>query len=573
VNNRLWSWLSALKICSIALIAALTLTTHVPEVRAQTGEMKPVLMLTVSAYDELKKDINFLGSLAGQPDMASSFEPFILGFTEGLEKDKPLGVLVQSDGMNFGGAICLPIKDLATFVGNLKAFGVTTADAGNGITQISGSGQTLFGKEASGWTFLSMMPQMLENLPADPGAAFAALVDEYDLGVRAHVQNVPEPYRQMAVQQLRAGMDAGMKPMPEESDEQFQGRKALATAQVEQLERAINEIDQLTFGLSIDSEQQRTFLDFVYTAVAGTQLADQLAVLGNPTTNFAGFFQPEAAGMMMVASKINESDIAQTKQMFEALRNQMQAGIDESDELPSDEAKEIVKSACNDFMEAMMATIEAGMMDMGAVAKVSPEALTVVAGGFIGDPAKIESGLKKLSELSKEKPDMPPIKWNADSHKGVTFHTVSVPTPADEEEPRKLFGETIDFAIGIGKESVYFAMGRECLATAKKVIDDSAADPGKSVAPMELSFSVGQILNTIAAFDADDPVLKTVADTLKTEAVGRDHVRIIAQPIENGLRTRFEAEEGVMRAIGVGVMASKMQAMGAQQQQPAGAVQ
>jgi hypothetical protein len=577
VKNRPGRWQSACKTCSLALVVALATSVVAPPLLAQTaqvqtGEMKPVVLATLSGYDAIKKDINFLGSLAGQPEIASQFEPFILGFTQGLEKDKPLGVLIQSDGMNFGGAICVPIKDLATFVGNLKAFGVTTADAGNGVTQITASGQTLFGKNEGGWTFLSMMPQMLESLPADPAAAFKSLTDEYDLGIRAHVQNVPEPYRQMAVQQLKAGMEAGMKKMPEETDEQFQARTALANSQVEQLQRMINEIDQFTFGLSVDSEQQRTFMDFVYTAVAGSQLADQLKTLGDPKTNYAGFFQPDAAGMMMVASQVNESDKAQTKQMVEALRTQMTNAVDQDDDLPSDAAKEAVKAACNDFIDALVATVEAGMMDFGAVANVSPEGLTVVAGGFVGDPAKVESGLKKLAEVGKEQPDMPAITWGAESHAGINFHTMSVPTPANEEDSKKLFGDTIDIAVGIGEKSVYFAMGKDNIAAAKKVIDESAANPGKSVAPMELSVSVGQILSTAAAFKPEDETLKMVADTLKSEAQGRDHVKILAQPVENGLRTRFEVEEGVMRAIGVGVKAQQAQAMGAQQL-PAGAAQ
>ena len=561
------------KFFSIALIASFALSAVAGTVRAQaTTEMKPVVLITLAGYDALKQDVNFIGSLAGQPELASQFEPFILGFTQGLEKDQPLGVLIQSDGMNFGGAICLPIKDLATFVGNLKAFGVTTADAGNGITQITANGQTLFGKNEGGWTFLSMMPQMLEGLPADPVAAFKSLVDEYDLGIRANVQNIPEPYRQMAMQQLRAGMEAGMKRKPDETDEQYQARTALANGQVEQLERMIKEIDQFTFGLSIDGDQQRAFIDFIYTAVAGTQLADQLKTMQDTKTNFAGFFQPDAAGMMMTASTVNESDVAQTKQMVESLRSQIANAIDEQDDLDSEADKENVKAACNDFIDALVATIEAGKMDMGAVANVSPEAVTVVAGGFIADPAKVEAGLKKLAEVAKSKPDHPAPKWSAESHAGVTFHTLSVPTPK-EEEAMKLFGETIDFAVGIGKDSVYFAMGRDCLTAAKKVIDDSAASPGKSIAPMELSISVGQIINTIAAFETEDQVLQAVAETLKTEAVGRDHVKIVAQPVENGLRTRFEAEEGVMRAIGVAVKASQMQAMGAAHGVPAGAVE
>jgi hypothetical protein len=554
----------------LAFVGALATSAITPALQAQTGEMKPVILATLSGYDALKKDINFLGSLAGQPELASQFEPFILGFTQGLEKDKPLGVLIQSDGMNFGGAICVPIKDLATFVANLKAFGVTTADAGNGITQITANNQTLFGKNEGGWTFLSMMPQMLEGLPADPGAAFKGLTDVYDLGIRAHVQNIPEPYRQMAIQQVKAGIDAGMKKMPEETDEQFQARKAMATAQFEQIQRMINEVDQFTFGLAVDSEQQRTFLDFVYTAVAGTQLADQLKALGDTKTNFAGFFQPDATGMMMVASQVNESDKAQTKQMVEALRTQMATAIDEDDDIATESAKEAFKAAGNDFIDALVSTVESGTLDFGSVVNVSPEGLTVVGGGFVGDPAKVESGLKKLAEAGKEQPDMPPINWGAEKHAGVTFHTLSIPTPANEEEPKKLFGETIDIAIGIGEKSVYFALGKDNLTAVKKVIDDSKANPGKSVAPMELSVSVGQILYTVAAFKPDAS-LQQVAETLKSETQGRDHVKILAQPVDNGLRTRFEVEEGVMRAIGVAIKAQQAQAMG--HPLPAGAAQ
>lgn len=572
MKNRPGQWHAVWKTCSVALVVALTSSVATPMVQAQTGDMKPVVLATLSGYDALKKDINFLGSLAGQPELASQFEPFILGFTQGLEKDKPLGVLVQSDGMNFGGAICVPIKDLATFVGNLKAFGVGTADLGNGILQITVNNQTLFGKNQGGWTFLSMMPQMLENLPADPAATFKSLTDEYDLGIRAHVQNVPEPYRQMAVQQLRSGMEAGMKKMPEESDEQFEARRAMAASQVEQLERMINEIDQFTFGLAIDSEQQRTFMDFVYTAVPGTQLAEQLADMDDATTQYAGFYQPDAAAMMLVASKINENDQAQTKQMVEALRQQASAAIDEDDDLPNEATKEAVKSAVNDFIDALVATVEAGTMDFGAVVNASPDALTMVAGGFVGDPAKVESGLKKLAEVGKQNRDMPEITWNATSHAGVNFHTLSVPTPADKQEARKLFGDAIDIAVGIGKESVYFALGKDNLAAVKDVIDASAASPDKEVAPMELSVSVAKVIDTVAAFKPEDATLQMVADTLKNEAVGRDHVRIIAQGVENGLRTRFEIEEGVMRAIGVGVKASQAQAQGVQRL-PAGAVQ
>jgi hypothetical protein len=40
-------------------------------------------------------------------------------------------------------------------------------------------------------------------------------------------------------------------------------------------------------------------------------------------------------------------------------------------------------------------------------------------------------------------------------------------------------------------------------------------------------------------------------------------VKLAAEPIENGVRMRLEAEEGVLRAIGMAAMQAQMQAAGA----------
>jgi hypothetical protein len=159
---------------------------------------------------------------------------------------------------------------------------------------------------------------------------------------------------------------------------------------------------------------------------------------------------------------------------------------------------------------------------------------------------------------------MPEVKWASARHKDVTFHTMQAPVPEDEEEARQLFGETLDLAVGIGQKAVYFAAGRDSLDAVKKVIDDSAANPNKPTAPMEMSVSLGQIMNAAKGFaDEDDkPQVEMIASMLENEANGRDHVRIVSQPIENGIRTRVEAEEGVLRAIGMAAMQAQMQGAG-----------
>jgi hypothetical protein len=47
---------------------------------------------------------------------------------------------------------------------------------------------------------------------------------------------------------------------------------------------------------------------------------------------------------------------------------------------------------------------------------------------------------------------------------------------------------------------------------------------------------------------------------LKNDAQGRDHVRMTAKLIDNGLQYRVELEEGVLRAMGKGYMLAQEKA-------------
>ncbi|NOZ39316.1 MAG: hypothetical protein GXP24_03715 [Planctomycetes bacterium] len=557
---------SLAKTLLLALAATFALTCGTAQ--AEDSKAKPIAIVAFNSLDNLFQDANFLGGLAGQGNLSAQYQPMLKGFTPGLDHTKPIGLIVQSDGITPSGALCLPVTDLKQLLAVLKNFGVLSEDTGNGTFEISANGSTLIARESNGWAFLSM-PGMLEDLPDNPGELFAALTKDYDLGVRLHVQNIPEAFRQMALSQVQMGMEAGMKKLDTESDEQYEARKAMTKVQVDQIKQAAQDLDELTFGLAIDGEQQRTFIDIVYTAVAGSNLAEKIAINSNPKTDFAGFFQPDAAMMMTFASKIGESDIAQIEQMFGAISKQIDTAIEEEADTESEEDKELLKSAVNDFLQSFKATLQAGKMDGGAVLNISSNSLSLVAGGFNADPAKVESGLKKLVEIAKhEEEKFPGVNWNSASHADVQFHTLSLPIPADEETAHELFGETLDMAVGIGKETAYFALGRDCLKAIQGIMDTSAASPQKSVPPMEMTFALAQIMETIATFaDEDDKAqIEMIANMLSNEANGRDHVRIVVQSIPNGARTRIEAEEGVLRAFGMAAKAAqekKMQAAGA----------
>ena len=192
-------------------------------------------------------------------------------------------------------------------------------------------------------------------------------------------------------------------------------------------------------------------------------------------------------------------------------------------------------------------------MDAAAALDLSPESLTLVAGVYVKVTSKFESGLKKLDAAAREMHNNPGLQWNAESHAGVNFHTMTIPLPADQEAPRKVLGDELDIAFGIGEEAVYVAAGRDSMAAVKRAIDVSASQREKNVPPVEFVVSLTPIVETMAAQAEEGPQKETaqaVAEMLRNEAQDRDHLRVFAKVIPNGIRYRYEAEAGVLKAIG-----------------------
>lgn len=534
--------------------------------------MKTVAVVGAASYNDLVGDVNFIGSLAERPELGQMLQGTIALFTqgrglEGVDQSKPWGVILQTNGQQFMPVACLAVTDLDKVLTIVKGFGAQVQDGADGAKQISlPNGQTIHVKHENGWAYIAQSESALASLPANPLAELNQITSEYDLGARVAAQNVPEQYRQMAVQAIKAGMEDGLKKKDDESDEQYESRRKMAEARIKQLEQMVNEIDVVTVGWAIDTAQQKTYIDATYQFLPDSKLAKQIAGYGQPKTDFAGFYQTDAAATLSFASQADpamiKENIEQMQATMDTMRKQAEKAIDEEDDIPDDETRAAIKSAMNDFLDAFQATIESGKMDGGASLQLGTDKLTLVAAAQIKDPGKFESGLKKLAELAAKEPDFKGVQWNAANHEGVNFHTMAIPVPAEEAEARKMFGEQVDVAIGIGSEAVYVALGNDNLAAVNKAIDDSKANPGKAVPPFEFSMALGQVMEFAAANakDAQRPMLQSIADMLKENAQGRDHVRASGVLIENGLKYHFEAEEGVLRAIGKAAMMAQQQA-------------
>ena len=169
--------------------------------------------------------------MAGRPEAGQMAEGGLAFVTQAkaqklLDKSKPWGLIVQTDGAGFPFVLCVPITKVDDVLEIAKGYGAEVKDDQNGIKQLAlPTGKSYYLKPQKDVVFLSTAAASLNKLPADPQAILMKRVGEYDLSAVIALRNVPEVYRNYAVQAMQAGMQQNMKQLPNESDDQFAGRR------------------------------------------------------------------------------------------------------------------------------------------------------------------------------------------------------------------------------------------------------------------------------------------------------------------------------------------------------------
>ncbi|HWB00085.1 MAG TPA: hypothetical protein VG713_16440 [Pirellulales bacterium] len=538
------------------VIVALAVGT-LASARPAVADMKPMVVVAFSGYNELHKDLEYIGKISDVPELGNSLDGMIALLTQfqglvGLDKSKPWGAAVSSDGQIFQTVAFLPVTDTKKLLGALQGMVGEPQDAGDGVQQIRAGAMPLFLKEKNGWAFIAQMPDQLADLPADPQTLISSLTKTYDLAVRINAQNIPQQFRDLAINQIKLGMQSGLDRQADETDAQYQVRVKLMQQQIDQLVQLINELDELLIGWAIDAQNRLAFLDISMTAVPGSKLAANAAAASVIKSKFTGFLENEDAVIdAHVASKQGDQDIATTVATIQSLKSSVFDSIDKSDDLKDDE-KPVIKKAVEETFESIEATAKKGVIDGGMVI-VGEGPFTIVAGGSVEKAGKLESAFRQAMSVAKRQPDAPEVEYDVDKHAGVTFHSISGPWPDDaDENVKQVLGDDIEITVAFGEDRVFVALGEDGVDTIKDVIDDSQSAE-QSKLPFELDVWVKPILEYSAEQQPDNPILKLIADTLGDE----DGIHLTSRMIPNGALARLEFDEGVLKAIGTAANAAK----------------
>jgi len=575
---------------------------------AEETKMKPVAVLAIASYDRIMSDIAFIGKLSNNPELDKNLEGMLKLFTQGqgvngLDRTRPWGAAVTTDGMQFQPLVFLPVvqlQQLLTSLAPIPAIG-EAKDMGDGIFELQNENVKLYVKEQNGWAFIGQLPESLANLPKDPAKLLGGLDRKYEIALRLNVQNIPDMWRSIAIDQIKAGMQSGLERKEDENDAQYELRQKIVKNQVESFTRLVNETDQLAIGWALDQKKNVTHLDVRFTAIPDSRMAKQFSAMKQAKSRFTPFLVPDAAIATHTASSFyDEESLNQMLDTLQAVRTQALEQLAEEADLNDEATRKAAQEIMGDFLDAVNATVKSGKIDGALAVLLVNNKPSVVAGSYIADPMALERALRKTFKLAKEKdPNFPDVQFDARKHGDVRFHTISI--PIKDEKAAAVLGNQVPLFVGIGTDTAYLAAGEGSYERLTALIDESKAKGEQRSLPGQLSISLLPILefankivqdeqqakgNGAEAGDdeagddeagndetGDDEtgdgeaetdggeeqngdgkqkiraILAAMIEGLK-ESPTKDHVKLVIHPIKNGFVYRLLAEEGIMKALG-----------------------
>jgi len=253
---------------SLMMGMLLSIATLIPsQVRAQS-EAKPAVVISIANLDEQLKDVKYLLTASGFPELNFLAKAGIKGYAEGVDFSRDAGVALHFEGENTTPSVSgfVPVEDLEILL-----------DSVSGIAEV---------EENEGYALFATKPELIKTLPAEPAKMLGDNPTKYNLAFLIYPQHVPQPLRDLALDMIKEGSMQTLDQLDEELDS-----------------------ESLVIGMAADADNKKLYTDIEYLAKAGSELAEKTnQAKATEPSRFAGFLMPNATMNFNANGKIPESD-------------------------------------------------------------------------------------------------------------------------------------------------------------------------------------------------------------------------------------------------------------------------
>jgi hypothetical protein len=548
----------------LMMLLALLLPVCSTVSRAQEGgdELKPILVVCISSYQSLLGDLQYIGRelkddlyierLNKVADRILQASGVKIDKIEGLDTGKPLGITIVTDGVEIIPMTILPASgDVETLLTSVKPLIGEAKKQDDTDLYAFGQGMASgYIKVANGWAYFAQLPEQLRNLP-DPNTLFGDLAGKYDLGMEIHVQNLPEVFRSLAVDQLRISLESVIQKKSDETEAVFAFRREMGKLQSQLIERGLGEAEHVILGMTIDSEAGQGATELLLKPLTGSQTAAHLDQLHDLKTRYGklaeGGIGPDLSLAMNMTGPLDETLLDEYASVVNAYRDYTLELIDNSSEVRSDEERQILKELASGIADVLRTTIEAGQLDLAARMVEKPKRGLVVA-VHVKDGAELSKLVNRISELAQGDPVFTSVKLSAEEHAGTPIHRFTLKPNPDSREGKlaRFFGGALQLNVAIQEDNLFLALGDQGAELIKQGLES-----GESlVPPMQAHVRLNPLLRLMAQL-ANQDALNTFVSLMSLQLGGDDMADVAVQVTSDGqLRVETKAQKGSIKLMG-----------------------
>ena len=500
---------------------------------------EPSVIISMAPWGEQLDDLKHLVDASGFGQLNFMIQSQVKYFTGGIDRKNPSGAYIYFEGdeptPKWLGMVA--VEDADKVLDQIA--NIADIDEGDEyITVTVDSGDEYLIKESGGYFLISDNEDMFNLAPEDPKAELLAVSGDFNIALRVFGQRVPQELRDRGIAMITDGFTGQM-------EELGQVDESLIDDQLGQLESLINETQELMMGYKVDKEKKLLTSTFSLTALENSGISKRVAVINPPGDSaFTGFLNKTAAADGNFRYQLHEDDVKLYVNMIDSVREQMIDEIDADGEF-SDKELATIESASTDIGDCLKATLKGELIDTGFTMLMDGNNFNFVSGMTAVEPEKLEKAVKDLAGLL-EADGVVETELNSGTHGDITFHTIGVSIPEDEEEARNVLGSRVEIIFGVAPDKVYLGVGKNPLTTLTDAIERSKQPTPSEYGQLLYNLRVAPILR-FASKASGEEALAEMATTLEDDKTGR--ITIWSQAIPNGIETKIEAQDGILALI------------------------
>lgn len=534
----------------------------------QAEEQKPVLVVSVASYQKLMDDLAMLGKLADRPEISTALEGMLSLATggkglAGLDKNRPLCLVLQTDGQRFTPYLAIPVSQLEKLLGVVEPLLPRPIVKKDGLYELSLEGGRKLYVQAKGqnWAVGVEKAEALATLPEQiPEEVHQKLPAHWTVGISVLAKNIAPEQRRQWAEQLRQQTERELTPRPGETEEDFKVRKWLSEWLADWAASALDQVEQIQMGVGVDRQAESLVLEMAVQPTSGSPLAEAIQKAGETKTAFGGVLTPEAALAAHGVLRYPAGEFHQIAPLVEMVK--VRALQQRPRPNQTQEQAQLQRELMTAIFDLVEKTLRSGRAEGALSVVLQPDRFTLLAGAYVADGRAVEKLLDRaVAEAKKVRPGEVDhyVKLRAEQVQGVHLHVVRIPIPAEAERREalvRLVGAETELVIGTGPEAMYVALGKDALDALRKAIQKDAEGPQK-VAPAAASLAIKPVLAVLA--EHGDQTQKEKARQVLEKISGKDQLRLAVDSAEGRLRLRIEIQQDVLAVMALTVLTATAQ--------------